>query len=111
MNFFRTISVIALLCCYGCTTNVGNHTTPVHDHHPKIDVPEKPQLEALTKEEVEEYKKISLPLREKLQNNDTKVKLWTEQMAVAIEIYNRFADGMNTATDLWVKQTLGGEKK
>jgi outer membrane lipopolysaccharide assembly protein LptE/RlpB len=95
------ILVLACLALSGCSFN-STQTVPVLGHVPSISEPVRPKLLNMDATELAAYQALPEPLRKKLQDNDTALKVYAEQCIVSIKEYNGFAKFSNQRSNAWV---------
>lgn len=93
------IAVTGLIFTSGCT--VATHQAPasVRSYFPILDIPELPQLEAMTPEELAAYEKLPTSLQVKLVHNNDKLQVCCKQMKAQLEAYNAAAAANNKTSD------------
>ena len=102
-------SLLALaLCCVlsGCST-LDRRTVPVVTQAPLVELPERPELESMTPEELGCYKVLPATLREKLERNDKVLKVYAEKLKITVIEYNGWAKYNNQKSNEWggIKET------
>ncbi len=75
------------------------NTVAIVGRVPVIDMSVKPQLENMDADELVAYNSLPESLRKKLQSNDRKLKVYAEQMSIAILDYNAYAAARNKTSD------------
>ena len=110
--------LIGLCSCVsdGHKTGDTHDTVVVHTTMPPLKVPDKPQMDLMTPDEIAEYSKLSPGLRAKLEGNNLKLKEYAIQLKAAIDTYNSFAATHNeNGSGIQVQQIApavkGKEKK
>lgn len=84
-----TIFAIILLGICSCESVLTRtDVVAITSTEPRLKVPEKPQMDLMTSDEVVEYNKLSAGLRAKLESNNLKLKEWAMELKVTIDIYN-----------------------
>lgn len=96
----RWFLLTAVLCLAGCTAQ----RAPVsHGFVPQIPMPERPQLQELTPEDVAELRKIDVKTFEKLKANNEALMLYSVKQRAVLDGYNAYAEFHNAM----VRQALG----
>ncbi len=102
--------LLLVLFLSGCNAGITKtNTVVVHDVIAVLNKPDRPQLEPMTPDEVNEFKTLSPALQTKLLFNDKSVKTWAEQLNVTIQDYNTYATQHNVIANQWV-QSLDQKK-
>ena len=91
------IAVFVLSLLSGCT--MTNAPVSTRSKFPVLEEPKKPVLEKMTAEELAEYMKLPQTARAKLEGNNDKLQLYSEQSVIAIREYNAFAKYANKLSD------------
>ncbi len=109
MRFF--CALLLLLSLTGCPSGYGKGGDPVavHDRLPELEEPPRPKLEKMTPEELAEYIKLPESARKKLEGNNDKIQIYSDQLHVTIIEYNGHARLTNKTNGLWIKGGLKDE--
>ncbi len=110
MEQLKKAILIFLILFSGCDRPLNN-TVAVVSHVPVIPLPERPKLELMNETELAAFKALPESLKTKLVSNDTKLKIFSEQLEASIKIYNQFAQVQNQNSDAWMNTTISKDKK
>jgi hypothetical protein len=109
MERFQKIVALFFVLCFiavivGCrhdngSINTQNSTASVRSYFPVLNVPDQPELEALTADELGAFKALSPVLQTKLVRNSDKLMLYGSQLRATLDSYNETAKANNKTSD------------